>query len=197
MTQSGPHGQTLHQDIERAGFYPQLVHDVVADALDGVIPDSHLVQLETTFDRDEIHRHITVLVLAEGALHITHVDDQQYDEAGHEVMALVSTESVAATSVHSVTLTYAYYKPQQYEPGHPVSEVNLSVAWTGTRNLDLQPAGCEDPQCEADHGYTGMSAVQDVVLRISAEADGVEAVEGAREFARSLRRAALNRSAGQ
>ncbi|MDO5619369.1 DUF5998 family protein [Kocuria sp.] len=194
MTQSGLRGERLHQDIERAGFYPQLVHDVVADALDGATPDSHLVQLETTFDRDEIHRHITVLVLAGGALHITHVDDQQYDEAGHEVMALVSTESVAATRVHSVTLTYAYYKPQQYRPGHPVSEVNLSVAWTGTRNLDVQPAGCEDPQCEADHGYTGMSAVQDVVLRISAEADGVEAVEGAREFARQLRRAALNRA---
>lgn len=33
--------------------------------------------------------------------------------------------------------------------------------------------------------------MQDVSLRISAEADGVEAVEGAREFARSLRRSAV------
>lgn len=191
MTTSGPRGERLHQDIERAGFYPQLVHDVVAEALDGTAPDSHLVQLETTFDRDEIHRHITVLVLAGDVLHITHLDDQQYDEAGHEVVALVNTESIAAAKVHSVTLTYAYYKPQQYAPGHPISEVNLSVAWTGTRNMDLQPAACEDPHCEADHGYTGVSAVQDVVLRISAEADGLEAVEGAREFGRRLRRVAL------
>ncbi|MDO4254802.1 MAG: DUF5998 family protein [Kocuria sp.] len=195
MTESGPRAERLHQDIERAGFYPQLVHDVVADALDGGLPESHLVHLETTFDRDEIHRHVTVLVLSGDVLHITHVDDRQYDEAGDEVMALVSTESMTASQVHSVTLTYAYYKPQQYWSGQPVSEVNLSVAWTGTRNLDVQPAGCDDPQCEADHGYTGVSAVQDVVLRVSAEADGAEAVEGARQFARMLRRAAVKRSA--
>lgn len=193
MTQSGPRGEQLRQDIERAGYYPQLVIDVMADALDGAAPESHLVQLETTFDRDEVHRHITVLVLAEGLLHITHVDDQEYDEEGQEVLALASTESVAASRVNSVTLTYAYYKPQQYRTGHPISEVNLNIAWTGTQNIDLQPAGCEDPQCEADHGYTGVSAVQDVALRISAEADGVEAVEGAREFARSLRRSAVER----
>lgn len=191
MTRSGHRGAQLRKDIERAGYYPQLVADVAADALDGAEPESHLVQLETTFDRDEIHRHITVLVLSQGLLHITHVDDQEYDESGQEVLAVASTESVPASRVTSVTLTYAYYKPQEYRTGHPVSEVNLSIAWTGTQNMDLQPAGCDDPNCEADHGYTGVSAVQDVVLRVSAEADGVEAVEGAREFARSLRRSAV------
>lgn len=191
MTRSGDRGVQLRKDIERAGYYPQLVADVVADALDGAGPESHLVQLETTFDRDEIHRHVTVLVLSQGLLHITHVDDQEYDESGQEVLAVASTESVPASRVASVTLTYAYYKPQQYRSGHPISEVNLSIAWTGTQNIDLQPAGCDDPNCEADHGYTGVSAVQDVVLRVSAEADGDEAVEGAREFARSLRRSAV------
>lgn len=194
MTQSGQHGEKLLQDIQRAGYYPELVADVVADALDGSAPESHLVQLETTFDRDEVHRHITVLVLADGLLHITHVDDQEYDQAGQEVLALASTESVTASKVTSVTLTYAYYKPQKYRRGHPISEVNLNIAWTGTQNIDLQPAGCEDPNCDADHGYTGVSAVQDVALRISAEADGVEAVEGAREFARALRRSSVEHS---
>lgn len=193
MTQSGPHGQRLHQDIQRAGFYPQLVHDVVVDALDGADPETHVVHVETSFDHDQIHRHITVLVLAGNIVHITHVDDRQYDEAGNEVMALVSTESVIVDRLSAVTLSYAYYKPQQYQTGHPVSEVNLAISWTGTRNLDIQPAGCEDPQCEADHGYTGVCAVQDVALRVSAEADGVEAVEGAREFARKLRQATVQR----
>ena len=40
--------------------------------------------------------------------------------------------------------------------------------------------------------YTGTAAREDIVLRISAEADGPTAVEGAREFARTLRRANLS-----
>ena len=38
--------------IDRAGYYPALVADVVAAALGGERIDSHLVHVETTFDRD-------------------------------------------------------------------------------------------------------------------------------------------------
>ena len=74
--------RSLDASIERAGFYPTLLADVVHDALDGREPLSHLIHLETHFDRTEVHRHITVLVLTEDMLVITHVDDQQLDEAG-------------------------------------------------------------------------------------------------------------------
>ena len=37
----------------------------------------------------------------------------------------------------------------------------------------MGPASCGDPQCEADHGYSGTIAQEDIVLRISAEADGL------------------------
>ena len=35
MTYSGERGQRLVEDINKAGFYPQLVIDVVQDSLDG------------------------------------------------------------------------------------------------------------------------------------------------------------------
>ena len=57
MTYSAPDGSRLVQDIEKAGFYPQLVTDVVMDSLDGRRPVSHLVQLETHFTNTELHRH--------------------------------------------------------------------------------------------------------------------------------------------
>ena len=88
-----------------------------------------------------------------------------------------------------MTLSYAYHQPQNYQPGTPIMELNLAVSWTGTQQLELYPAMCEDPECQADHGYTGTAASEDVVMRISSEADGQDAVEGAREFARTLRRA--------
>ncbi|MCP3427145.1 DUF5998 family protein [Rothia sp. AR01] len=189
MADSGPHGSRLDRDITNAGFYPELVTDVVRDALDGQEPSSHLVQLETHFDQTEVHRHITVLALAGEIVQVTHVDDQSLDEDGQDVVAHVSTETVPVRNLSSVTLSYAYRQPQNYTSSTPATEVTLMMSWTGSQRIDVQPAGCQDPECEADHGYTGVAAREDVVLRISAEADGPRAVEDAREFARALRRA--------
>ena len=167
MTYSAPDGSRLVQDIEKAGFYPQLVTDVVMDSLDGRRPASHLVQLETHFTNTEMHRPITALVMAEYLLHITHVDDQQLDENGADTVARVSSETVPISQIRSVTLSYAYHQPQNYQPGTPIMELNLAVSWTGTQQLELYPAMCEDPECQADHGYTGTAASEDVVMRIS------------------------------
>ena len=174
--------------MERAGFYPTLLADVVHDALDGREPLSHLIHLETHFERTEVHRHITVLVLTEDMLVITHVDDQQLDEAGEQMMAQVSTESVPVTQIRSVVLGYMYAQPQNYKPSDPVREMTLAIAWSGGQRLDMGPAGCADPQCEADHGYTGTVAQEDIVLRVSSEADGAQAVQNAKAFARALRK---------
>ena len=174
--------------MERAGFYPTLLADVVHDALDGREPLSHIIHLETHFERTEIHRHITVLVLTDDMLVITHVDDQQLDEEGEQMMAQVSTESVPVAQIRSVVLGYMYSQPQNYKPSDQARELTLAIAWSGGQRLDMGPAGCADPQCEADHGYTGTIAQEDIVLRVSAEADGIEAVQNAKAFARALRK---------
>jgi hypothetical protein len=191
---SSAQGSGLEDALQRAGFYPLLVTDVVQDALDGRESLSHLVHLETHFDRTEIHRHITVLVLTEDMLVITHVDDEQLDEAGEQMVAQVSTETVPVSQIVSVVLSYVYAQPQDYKPSDPVREVTLSIAWSGGQRLDLAPASCGDPQCDADHGYTGTIAREDIGLRISAEADGLQAVQDAKAFARALR--AVNTSSG-
>ena len=53
-----------------------------------------------------------------------------------------------------------------------LSEAWVSIVWGAARRLDLGPAACEDPTCEADHGYTGTLAGDDYNLRISAAAEG-------------------------
>lgn len=180
--------RSLDSDLQRAGFYPCLVADVVHDALDGREPLSHLVHLETHIERTEVHRHITVLVLTEDMLVITHVDDQQLDEQGHQVMAQVSTESVPVSQISSVVLSYMFAQPQNYKPSDQARELTLAIAWSGGQRLDMGPASCGDPQCEADHGYTGTIAQEDIVLRVSAEADGIKAVQNAKSFAHALRK---------
>lgn len=181
--------QRLTNSLERAGFYPLMVSDVVHDALDGREPLSHFVHLETHFDRTEVHRHITVLVLTEDMMVITHVDDQQLDDEGEQVVAQISTESVPVTQIRSVVLSYMFAQPQDYKPSDPVQELTLAIAWSGGQRIDMGPASCGDPQCEADHGYTGTVAQEDIVLRVSLEADGTDAVHNAKTFARALRQA--------
>ena len=53
----------LHHDLHRAGYYPELVVDVLDVALADEEVVAHLVHPETTFDAAEVRRHVTVLVL--------------------------------------------------------------------------------------------------------------------------------------
>ncbi|NHB83687.1 hypothetical protein G7085_00500 [Tessaracoccus sp. HDW20] len=56
-----------------------------------------------------------------------------------------------------------------------LSEAWLSIVWGAARRIDLGPASCEDPTCEADHGYTGVVQPDDITVRMSRQADGENA----------------------
>jgi hypothetical protein len=70
--------------------------------------------------------------------------------------------------------------------GDPAGEVVLTIGWGMVNRIDLEPAVCSDPNCEADHGYTGSVAADDIALRISAAADGAAGIQQAIDFARAL-----------
>jgi hypothetical protein len=77
-------------------------------------------------------------------------------------------------------------------PGQ-AAEAVLTLGWGGAGRLDLEPAGCQDPECDADHGYTGGFSSDDFSLRVSAAAEGADAVSSLLAFAESL--SALTRPA--
>ncbi|CAA9408569.1 MAG: FIG01121646: hypothetical protein [uncultured Quadrisphaera sp.] len=225
---TGPAGlpAELVREVERGGYYPALVTDVVELALAGEEVRDHLVHLETTFDADEVRRHVTVMVLTDSRLLVAHVDDHPGEEHAAEgpgaspgsvggagraasgdpdgAPATSAAPSVAASSVESVPLhqvgsvvvSHRVVDPASHRPGQPPAELVLTVGWGAVRRVDLEPATCGDPECEADHGYTGTIAGEDVSLRVSADAEGAEAVRSAARFARSLTAAALPSPAG-
>jgi len=179
--------------IERAGYYPALVSDVVTAALAGERVESHLVHLETTFDHEVVKRHITVLVLTASRLVIAHADDFVDDpEAPQEDVATATTESVPLASVNGVMLTHVVENPQSYVPGRLGRELTLTLGWGAVSRVDLLPATCSDPACDADHGYEGTVTADDIALRVSAAAEGEHALAEALDFARDLS-AALGR----
>jgi hypothetical protein len=176
----------LHRDLDRAGYYPQLVADVLDVTLAGEPVVAHLVLPETTFDATEVRRHVTVLVLTPTRLIVAHVDDQSADVDHPSPSAAATTEAVPLREVRSVALTHVLADPARHRAGDGPVEVTLALAWGAVSRIDLEPATCGDPECEADHGLTGTMTPDDVVVRVSAAAEGAGAVRAAVEFARQL-----------
>lgn len=196
-TQRRPLPSSLTKDIERAGYYPSLVVDVVESAVAGDEVVSHLVHQETTFDHDTVRRHITVLAMTPTRLVVAHADDYAADDDHDEsegtppqaaavATATATSECVPLSAVRGVMLTHVVSSPATYEPGSLGRELTLTLGWGAVSRIDMIPAACGDPNCEADHGYEGTVTTDDIGLRISADADGEPALAQAMSFARAL-----------
>ncbi|WP_232679899.1 DUF5998 family protein [Nocardioides sp. R-C-SC26] len=180
---SGPTGD-LRRAIDRTGYYPEVVADAVDGAVAGENVVSFFVHHEPTFERDEVRRHLSVLVLTPSRLILAHTDEHDGDDLLPEPYTSTSTEAISLTSVKSVVVTRMTANPTAGP--RPPAEAVMTIGWGGVSRVDLEPAACSDPQCEADHGYTGVLASDDFSLRVSAAADGTEAVGGLLAFAASL-----------
>jgi hypothetical protein len=185
-TAVAPLPEDLTRAIERAGYYPALVGDVVQAALGNEQVVSHLVHQETTFDQDSVRRHITVLALTAARLVVAHADDHTDERPDHADTATATTECVPLSAVRGVMLTHVVAEPQHYRPGSLGREITLTLGWGAVNRVDLLPATCGDPDCEADHGYEGSISSDDISLRISADAEGEAALQQALGFAREL-----------
>ena len=181
MRQTSAHTDLL-DDITLSGYYPELVTDVIDLALAGEAVSAHLLQPETTFDDAEVRRHLTALVLTPRRLLVAHVDDQVVDGT---LTAVASTEAVPLRELRSVVITQGFSDPAA-QGGSRRRDITISLGWGAVQRIDLEPAGCADPSCEADHGLTGASTPDDLLIRVSAEAEGEPALAGAVAFARAL-----------
>jgi Family of unknown function (DUF5998) len=183
------HTAELWAAIDRVGYYPAVVADAVEAAVSGEAVSSFVIHHEPTFDHDEVRRHVTVLALTPSRLIVAHTDEHPPDDLLPEPYASTSTEAVPITSIGSVAVTRMVANPAK-ESGRratpPVTEAVLTVGWGAVRRVDLEPVTCGDPDCVADHGYSGMLAVEDFALRISSSADGAEAVSSLLDFAKAL-----------
>lgn len=177
---------SMHTAIEKTGYYPTLVSDCLKTAMGSQEPISFAVHHEATFDRDELRRHITVLALTRSRLIVAHVDEHGPDETTPVSTASASTESVRLDQIHSVVITRVVSNPAEYSPRSAPTEVVLTIGWGAVNRIELEPAGCGDPQCEADHGLTGSSSNDDLSVRMSVAADGHRGVEQLLAFAEVL-----------
>lgn len=173
--------------LDKSGYYPDVVAEGVRGSLAGEDVVSFVVHHEPTFDQDEVRRHLTVVVLTPTRLLVTHTDDHPPDDLLQAPYTTTATEAVRLGEVRSVTVSRYVPHPAADGPRDP-AEVVLTIGWGTLTRVDLEPAGCGDPECVADHGYTGSLAGDDFTLRVSAAADGPEAIPAVLEFADTLSR---------
>ncbi|MER6344700.1 DUF5998 family protein [Streptomyces sp. NPDC001595] len=186
MAKTSTTTQGLRAAIERSGYYPALVAEAVEAAVGGEPIRSYLVHQETTFDQNEVRRHVTVLVLTGNRFIVSHTDEQAADTTSPTPYATTSTESVKLDRISSVVVSRVVANPESYTPGTLPREVVLTIGWGAVSRIDLEPAACGDPNCEADHGYTGSSTADDLSLRVSEAGDGPETVRQALVFAQAI-----------
>lgn len=196
MRSSAPKSQ-LRKDIERSGYYPDLVSDALETALGGEDLGAYVVHHEATFDRDQLRRHVTVLALTPTRLIVGHTDEHGHQGLdGSETagtFATASTEGVRLEKVDSVVVTRVVSDPAHHRPGGPAVEVVLTIGWGAVNRIELEPAACADPSCEADHGLTGTSSNDDFSIRVSEAADGADVVRQVLDFAAALSEATSSR----
>lgn len=180
----------LIADIEQAGYFPKLVADVVSAAVGTEPVVSHLVHAETTIDNETVRRHVTALALTATRLVVAHADDHSPNPESAVAhlgsVATATSETVPLTAVRGVMLAHVVAQPEGYTAGSLGREVTLTIGWGAVSRVDLLPATCGDPACEADHGYEGSITGDDIALRVSADADGEANLRQAQAFSTAL-----------
>lgn len=181
----------LRTAIEASGYYPDVVADAVFSAVADEAVEAHLVHHEPTIDeRDEVRRHVTVLVLTPTRLILAHTDEHAPDDVLPAPYTSSTTEAISLSSVRTVVVNRMVANPASYAgkrvPRPGANEAVLSIGWGAINRIDLEPAACGDPNCDADHGYTGVVASDDFSIRVSAAADGNDAVAHVLDFAAAL-----------
>src|SRR3954465_10708336 len=139
----------LRQAIDRPGYSPEVAPGGVRSALGGEPVASFFVHHEPTFDHDEVRRHLSVVVLTPTRLILAHTDEPPGDDLLPEPYTSTSTEAVRLSAVKSVVVTRMVANPSS-GPAAPAEAV-MTIGWGGVSRVDLEPAGCSDPQCDADH----------------------------------------------
>ena len=191
MSQPVDRSDDLRVAIEKSGYYPDVVSDAVSSAVAHERVVTYLVHHEPTIDeRDEVSRHVTVLVLTPTRLILAHTDEHPPDELLPAPYTSSSTEAVSLSAIRSVMVNRMVANPESFA-GRPIpppgaNEAVLTIGWGAVGRVDLEPATCSDPDCDADHGYTGLLTSDDFSLRVSAAAEGPEAVANLLGFADSL-----------
>jgi hypothetical protein len=176
----------LSAAIQTIGYYPEVVFEAIDSAIASDAVRGYVMQHEATFDQESLHRHMTVVALTDHRLIICHTDENAPDEMRPYSSATAATEAVKISAITSVVVHRTYRDPANFKGSDSIEEIVITLGWGGVARHEFGSAACDDPECEAEHGYNGQTVNEDLSIRVSRAADGEARMNQAIEFARLL-----------
>lgn len=139
--------------------------------------DSFYVRPETLFDSDSVYERIVAFVLTERRFVLI------YSDTNYEMMS--SGELVTTTQSIDLSRIVEHHvirrRELEGENAGRLNSVTLRLRWGSGFTQDLQPGGCDDPNCTNDHGYIGVITNEDCQIFLDALQDA-EYFEAGRQF---------------
>ena len=163
----------LRSDLERAGYFPDLVADVAGRGARPVSPSCPTsCTPETTFDADAVRRHITSLVLTQSRLVVAHADDHAPGRAGRRRSSRTRPRPPSrcrCPSVRSVVLNHVVPLPQAYRrgSGSPRADADDRLGRGQPRSTWSRPPAAT-PTARPTTATRARLSADDISLRVSA-----------------------------
>ena len=103
----------LWADIDRTGYYPELMADALRATLGSEVALAHVVHQETTLDDAMgIRRHVTVLATTPTRLIVCHTDEHPAGETMPYPHATTTTEVVPLSRIASIGDSWTENDPE-------------------------------------------------------------------------------------
>ncbi|MCL2803841.1 MAG: DUF5998 family protein [Micrococcales bacterium] len=174
----------IRQELDKVGYFPDLVEGMIDLALACEQPTSFLVVPESTLGEGTIGWHVTFLAITPTRLVVVHIDDA--DLVDGKTTAASTSTAAKLESIKQVRVSQMIDNPAEYSGPDHDRLLTVSVSWGMATSIEVEPAGCADPGCEADHGWQGTASTEDAGFTVSTDVNGPELVVAAMEFTRRL-----------
>lgn len=131
------------------------------DSLRGVSQvEAYFIRPETVFDQDSVYNSVGVFVLTSTRLIIL-VSDVSYEfsPAGEFI---TTTQFVNLDEIKDFQVIRRRVADGQHAGA--LSTVHMRLRWGASWQQDIRPASCDDPNCEAEHGFMGLVTGDDAEI---------------------------------
>jgi hypothetical protein len=126
---------------------------------------------------------------------LCHTDENAPDDNRPYPSATSATEAVKLSAISSVVVHRTFRDPAVFKGADSVEEIVITLGWGGVTRHEIGPAACDDPECEAEHGFSGTTVNEDLSIRVSRAADGANRINAAIQFADVLAKVTATREA--
>ncbi len=144
---------------------------MLADIAAAIAPvekiDGFFVRPETIFDRDSVFDAVAVYLLTPRHLVIVMTDVTYELSSAGDFVTTTQVVELANIKDYQIVRRRVLDGPE----AGAISSIQMRLRWGNGWAVDIRPSACDDPHCEADHGYVGLGQGDDGEIMLDTSLD--------------------------